>query len=352
MAKINELLQENENLKREKATMVALLQENETLAANFKKVQYALLLCDTFDKISEDPLKFAETTFNLEKVALFIRENSFSFASDDLRGNERVFVVPSVSFEYTFLEQRPFYGKEPVVIHEKFRVYKTQNPYSFVVVPIVTDNKIIGAIGFYSADAERFDKEKNFDFLNELAFVAGIALKRMEDAYMLVKKNQNDYLTGLPNKISLDGEIHRRLECYKEFGTPFSFVILDIDNFSYLNETFGHKTADEALKRIGKVILKTVGDHGMAGRFGGDQFYLFLKADDEEKLASIIDNISKDIADMGAALDIEGQISLSGGGVRVPHDLRKAANMDELLMIAFGRLRKAKKEGRGTILGV
>lgn len=352
MAKINDLLQENEKLRREIGEMVSLLKENETLAENFKKIQYGLLLCDSFDEISEKPLKYAEEIFELERVALFVRDEFFSFTTDSCKENQRVFIASPEAFKYTFLEMRPFYGKEPVIIHEKFRVYRGGDGYSFVIVPIVLGDKIGGALGFYSADGGRFDKEQNFDFLNELSFVAGICLQRLEDANTIEKRAQNDYLTGLPNKSVMDFAVHRWIEKYKEFGATFSFVILNIDNLSYINETLGHKVGDDVLKRAGKAILHIVGESGTLGRFSGDEFYLFINADDDEKLSAILDEIAKEIAEIGISLDIAGKISVSGGGVRIPHDLRKATNLDELLKLVFQRLAKAKKENGGTFIGV
>lgn len=352
MAKINDLLLENEKLRNELANMVSILKENEILAKNFQKVQYSLLLCDNFEDISEKALKFAEEAFDLERVALFVYEKRFSFTGSEPKENERVFLATTETFDYTFLEMRPFYGKEPVIIHEKFRIYKNEWGYSFVIVPIIIEEKIYGALGFYSSDVERFNKEQNFDFLNETAFVAGICLKRLEDAYLIEKRSQNDYLTGLPNKSVMDVAVHRWIERYKDFGAAFSFLILDLTNFSYINRTFGHKLGDEVLKRSGKAILHIVGENGTVGRFGGDEFYLFLSADDEEKLASIMDNIAKEINDIAESMDIAGKLGINGGGIRVPHDLRKAKNLDELLQLVFERLAKAKKDGPGTFIGV
>lgn len=352
MAKINDLLLENEKLRSETESMVSLLKENEILAKNFKKVQYGLLLCDNFNDISEKALKFAEIAFKLDRVTLFIYEKRFSFTYSEQKQNDRVFLASTEAFDYTFLEMRPFYGKEPVIIHETFRVYENQGGYSFVIVPIIIDEKIYGALGFYSADPARFNKEQNFDFLNETAFIAGICLKRLEDAYLIKKRSQNDYLTGLPNKSVMDESIHRWIERYKDFGAAFSFVILNLSNFSFINQYFGHKRGDEVLKRAGSSILKIVGENGTVGRFGGDEFYLFLNADDEEKLSSIMDNITKDINDIAGSMDIRGRLGINGGGVRVPHDLRKAKSLDELLQLVFERLAKAKKEGFGAFIGV
>lgn len=352
MAKINDLLRENERLKKEIADMVSILKTNETLAENFKHVQYEMLLCNDFKEISEKPLSYAEEVFDLDRAALFVREDCFGFTAGNPKENERVFIASPAAFAYTFLEIRPFYGKEPVTIHEKFRVYRAKEGYSFVIVPVISYERVVGALGFYSSDPDRFSKEQDFAFLNELAFVTGICLKRLDDAYMIEKRSQNDYLTGLPNKSVMDVAVRRWIERYKEFGAAFSFAILDIDNFSYINENLGHQAADDVLKRAGKSILRAVGESGTAGRFAGDEFYLFLSADDEEKLAHIMDEIVKDIADIGESLDIAGKIGISGGGVRIPHDLRKAASLEELLELVFKRLAKAKKEGSGVFIGV
>jgi diguanylate cyclase (GGDEF)-like protein len=54
-------------------------------------------------------------------------------------------------------------------------------------------------------------------------------------------------------------------------------IILDFDNFKYVNDNYGHQTGDAVLKSFGKILKHVAGDEHIAGRIGGDEFFLFLK---------------------------------------------------------------------------
>ena len=59
-----------------------------------------------------------------------------------------------------------------------------------------------------------------------------------------------------------------------EKKTPFSMTIIDIDNFKLINDNYGHMAGDICLKELGKALVKCVGDEGLVGRFGGDEFVI------------------------------------------------------------------------------
>jgi diguanylate cyclase (GGDEF)-like protein len=83
---------------------------------------------------------------------------------------------------------------------------------------------------------------------------------------------RTDVLTGLPNRLALDEELAAR----RVSDRPWSLVMLDLDKFKDVNDTFGHAVGDELLVEIARRLEVGAGEHGLAARLAGDEFALVL----------------------------------------------------------------------------
>ncbi|MBQ9327783.1 MAG: GGDEF domain-containing protein [Solobacterium sp.] len=86
-----------------------------------------------------------------------------------------------------------------------------------------------------------------------------------------------DPLTGLITRSHIIGFVQSLIE----EGRPFTFGIIDLDNFKYINDTYGHTAGDGILTSLSKELISYLSDYGVAGRFGGDEF-LFVNLRDQE----------------------------------------------------------------------
>lgn len=116
--------------------------------------------------------------------------------------------------------------------------------------------------------------------------------KRKEVDY--ITKSRVDSLTGLYNREHTDYLIKTFLE--ENIENRGIYVIIDIDEFKGINDTFGHITGDELLKRTAKALENSVSSNDIVGRMGGDEFVIFLKHCQDEKIAkSKLSNILKSV---------------------------------------------------------
>ncbi len=99
--------------------------------------------------------------------------------------------------------------------------------------------------------------------------------KRVEEA--LREAANRDPLTGLPNRRAGTAAIGERLAAAKENGSAFAVMVLDLDRFKKINDSFGHETGDAALIQFSDVISKLVGDSGEICRIGGDEFNIGIE---------------------------------------------------------------------------
>lgn len=125
-----------------------------------------------------------------------------------------------------------------------------------------------------------------------------IALKELELAnHALAKKSKTDKLTGLHNRSSYDDTIKAEFRRSTRTLAPFSIVMVDIDHFKMVNDTFGHLAGDQCLVWLSSLIKKTIKrESDVAFRYGGEEFCVILPITDAkgaftlaEKLRSIIE---------------------------------------------------------------
>ena len=293
MSNISNLLKENYDLKNELESMVMRVKENEAKHNGFKVIQFSMLLSDNLDEISNKPIKYIEEIFDIERAVLFIRKDALAVAQNFESKGSRVQIVNNEAFSYTFLDDDVRSGTDKSVIHKDFQLMPHDSDYSYVLVPITDNGRIVAALGFYSSDKNRFTKEYNFDFVEEFALIASIALKKLDNAFLLEMQANTDYLTGLTNKFIFDLTGNNSFREYKENGRSFTFFMFDLNNYKYINDELGHLAGDEILKLIARNMRNCIGDYDILGRFGGDEFYLFTETTDKKELNTLIDNLIK-----------------------------------------------------------
>lgn len=85
-----------------------------------------------------------------------------------------------------------------------------------------------------------------------------------------------DPLTNLFNVRYFRRQLHRQLEMYKRYRTPFSLIMLDLDGLEQLNDSLGNEAGDQALQNLAAILLEEKRETDIAVRYGGDEFFLIL----------------------------------------------------------------------------
>ena len=340
MSNISNLLKENYDLKNELESMVMRVKENEAKHNGFKVIQFSMLLSDNLDEISNKPIKYIEEIFDIERAVLFIRKDALAVAQNFESKGSRVQIVNNEAFSYTFLDDDVRSGTDKSVIHKDFQLMPHDSDYSYVLVPITDNGRIVAALGFYSSDKNRFTKEYNFDFVEEFALIASIALKKLDNAFLLEMQANTDYLTGLPNKFIFDLTGNNSFREYKENGRSFTFFMFDLNNYKYINDELGHLAGDEILKLIARNMRNCIVDYDILGRFGGDEFYLFTETTDKKELNTLIDNLIKAVEETTFIEDFNIKFGFCAGAVIVKEG--EFNSFEDIVRLADDRLYKAK----------
>lgn len=159
----------------------------------------------------------------------------------------------------------------------------------------------------------------------------------------LIKESMTDSLTGIRNRGAIMEELEVWIEKSFLYDTPLSIVMLDVDHFKKLNDTYGHVFGDEALKEIACLIQGQIRGLDTVGRYGGEEFLVILPNTALESAVHVAERIREAVESLVFENGI--QVTISGGVAAHEHE-------EPLMFIdkADRRLYKAKSAGRNRII--
>ncbi|NPB08369.1 MAG: diguanylate cyclase [Aquificae bacterium] len=166
-----------------------------------------------------------------------------------------------------------------------------------------------------------------------------------EELKILKEKAYMDYLTGLRNRRSIEKALEDYLKDLKAYGYPFSVIMMDLDKFKEINDTYGHLVGDCVLKEIAEILRKYLRAKDVVGRYGGDEFIIILPGVEKDIAVRIAERLRNIIKNHSFKCDNwELKLSASFGIVQVDKSFKSTR---EILEKADEKLYEAKKSKKG-----
>ena len=98
-----------------------------------------------------------------------------------------------------------------------------------------------------------------------------------------------DSLTGLANRRLFDESLQREVARAQRLATPLSLLVLDVDHFKQVNDTYGHQTGDAVLREVSEALVANTKNYDVAARYGGDEFVVLLPGCTREDAMRVAD---------------------------------------------------------------
>jgi polar amino acid transport system substrate-binding protein len=151
-----------------------------------------------------------------------------------------------------------------------------------------------------------------------------------------------DALTGINNRLSLDRIIQQEQNRYERFETPWSLVLLDIDNFKRVNDECGHLVGDEVLVSVSSVLRASTRKTDYAGRWGGEEFVIVCPVTETEGALLLAEHLRAAIEAEGEELGYTASFGVA--------TIRPEEKTHELFHRVDRALYKAKQEGKNRVV--
>jgi diguanylate cyclase (GGDEF)-like protein len=221
---------------------------------------------------------------------------------------------------------------------------------SALVCPLVSGDRVVGALALYHADPDAFSEDHR-RLLDRISGQAAAAICNSIVFEQTREASLSDALTGLPNTRYMFAHLTRELARAERQGTEVSILVLDLDDFKQINDTFGHHVGDRALREVARALRETIRPYDVCVRYAGDEFIVVLSNCGPEEAAARS-------AELQQAIECvmfepkpgqTARLSVSAGAAVFPGD---GETYEALLATADGRMYRDKKSRKRTPLRV
>src|SRR6188472_4014899 len=236
--------------------------------------------------------------------------------------------------------RRPLVNARPSAEFEAAGLSKSTALNSALVAPLVFGDRFIGTLAVYSTDTDFYtdDHRRLLDRISEQAAAViynSIVFEQTQEDSL------TDPLTALPNTRFMFMHLTRELARAERLKSEVSLLVMDLDNFKEINDTYGHHVGDRALRDVAAVLRTGIRPYDICVRYAGDEFIVVLSGCNGEEAESKRLELQRAVD----ALQFEGRpgkmlpLSISVGAAVFPHD---GDSYETLLATADSRMYRDK----------
>ena len=210
-------------------------------------------------------------------------------------------------------------------------------------IPVVVEKNLA------AAKVERENKRLRGQLEHALNEVQTKNLQLEESLKLVEQAAATDPLTGLYNRRHFGKVVEQLFAEAQRYGNELSCVMIDLDGYKQLNDSFGHQTGDQLLVIAAKAISANLRKMDVAARYGGDEFVLLLPRAGTEEAARVVERVRNDFGGVSAALLRRNSgVTMSVGIGSIQGN--NIAGTEQLIARADAALYRAKAQGRNRVI--
>ena len=216
-----------------------------------------------------------------------------------------------------------------------------------IVCPLYFNDHLIGCLALYHTEANYYTEDHS-RLLERIAEQAGPVLHNSIVFEQTQEDSLTDPLTGLPNRRSMFVHLSRELARAERLKSEIALIVMDIDGFKTINDTYGHHVGDSALREVAAALQGALRPYDLCVRYAGDEFIVVLADCSREAAEAKRQELQTRIAEIEMEVRPGRLVSLavSAGASVYPHD---GTNYESLLADADQRMYRDKALRRGQL---
>src|SRR5512134_3692381 len=334
----------------QRALLAILKQQTDELDA-LKKLSINLTssldLPDVLDAVVSEAVRLIE---NARDVNIFLYKNhklSFGAALDADGTRNRPWAKPRANgLTATVAREGETIIVEDMRSHPLFLHVPAHWVGSIIGIPLKVGTTVVGVMNLSRSTLGGFSSSE-LRLLSLLSDQAAVAISNASLHQMISRQAYSDTLTGLPNRRALDERLEEEVVSARRNNYSFAVIMMDLDGFKVVNDTYGHATGDDVLRLVFGQMARGVRNTDFLARYGGDELTLILTQSDMSSSRIVTEKIVEGMKKLKFKLPDGKKLKLgiSGGIALFPVNAR---NGPDLLRAADAALYKAKKYDRGT----
>ncbi|MCA1566290.1 MAG: diguanylate cyclase [Acidobacteria bacterium] len=243
---------------------------------------------------------------------------------------------------FVIANRRPAAGFDPMLDFSGFALPEAQSYRSMIALPLVKDERLLGVLAVYSLRPDHYTD----DHLHLLDTVARLASDAFSNALHHAEAESNaltDPLTNLPNARALQLRFAEEEARARRNGTSFQVVMLDLDEFKLVNDTYGHSTGDQMLREVARVLNAQLREYDFLARYAGDEFVAVVQDLPRAQADDLCGRIERAIGQLSLRVppDKRARVGISVGAARFGVD---GETLNQLLIAADQAMYSAKAD--------
>ncbi|HEX5808880.1 MAG TPA: sensor domain-containing diguanylate cyclase [Anaerolineales bacterium] len=333
-----------------RALLAMLKQQTDELDA-LKKLSINLTssldLPDVLDAVVSEAMRLI---VNARDVNIFLYKNhklSFGAALDADGTRNRPWAMPrATGLTGTVAREGQTIIVEDMQSHPLFQNVPAGWIGSIIGIPLKVGDMVVGVMNLSRSSLGGFTPSE-LRLLSLLSDQAAVAISNASLHQMISRQAYSDTLTGLPNRRALDERLEEELLSARRNNYSFAVIMMDLDGFKAVNDTYGHAVGDDVLRLVFSQMAHGVRTTDFLARYGGDELALILSQTEMSSAQIVAEKILEGMKRIKFRLP-DGKrlrLGISGGIALFPVHARAGP---DLLRAADAALYHAKKYKRGT----
>lgn len=207
-------------------------------------------------------------------------------------------------------------------------------------LPLIKDERLLGAISVYSMELNEYT-EDHMRLLETVTRLASDALFNSMHHAEAESNAMTDPLTGLPNARSMYLRFEQEVARARRTNRPFQVIMLDLDEFKQVNDTFGHRVGDKMLREVARILQGQLREYDFLARYAGDEFVAIVQDLMGDQVEELRERIETSVSRFSLQVRAEhkARVGISVGTATYGID---GETLDQLLIAADQAMYSAK----------
>jgi diguanylate cyclase (GGDEF)-like protein len=337
--------------------LIRIAKNNEQKQNNFQEYELSLFNTTGLHPLLTIILEQHRTRFKLSDVTLLLLDPEYEFRRllDNTAKNPAwrkylLFTEDKTTIsQYFSVLRKPRLSSYSKHTHQA--LFPTSHSLqSVAILPLVRQDKFIGALNLGSRSPDRFQGDMGTLFLQHLAAVISACIENARLQENIKQVGLLDPLTGINNRRFFDQRIEEEVTLSHRNKTPRSCLFIDLDHFKKIHDTYGHQAGDIVLKEVANVLADIMRTSDVLARYGGEEFVILLANTDKTASYEIAERIRKRVEETPFKVTKRDTLSVTMSiGLAVIDDQSELKTTTQLVNAADQAVYTAKVSGRNRV---